>query len=54
MDKDLNKSKEFYEWIDKTFNFVDNGVKKLLFKAWCARGKVERNLTPHLPIKGEE
>ena len=40
--KDVNSTKEFYEWIKDTFNWVDNDVKKYMFRSWCARGKVER------------
>lgn len=38
--KNSNKSKEFYEWVDSTFDWVDNKAKRLMFRAWCARGKV--------------
>ena len=40
---DLNNQKEFYKWIDETFTFLDAGVRRLMFRAWCARGKAERN-----------
>lgn len=40
----MNKQKEFYEWLDKNFQWIDNDVKKLMFRAWCARGTTDRKL----------
>ena len=38
----MNKQKEFHEWLTKTFDWVDNDAKRLMFKAWCARGASDR------------
>ncbi len=42
MKKDVNNTKEFYEWIEKNFNWVDSAVKRLMFRAWCARNKKKK------------
>jgi len=42
MKKDYNKLSAFQDWIDKTFNWIDPEVKKYMKRAWCARGKVDR------------
>ena len=39
---DINKSKEFHEWIRKTFYYIDNDLKKFMFRAWCKALKVNR------------
>jgi len=46
--KDINNRKEFYEWLRETFDWIDNDVKSLMYRAWCARRKTF--LTP----KGEQ
>ena len=38
----MNKQKEFHEWLRKTFTWVDNDAKKLMYRAWCARGASDR------------
>ena len=30
------ETKDFNAWIKSTFNLIDNDVKKLMFRAWCA------------------
>ena len=40
----MNKQKEFHEWLTKTFDWVDNDAKRLMFKAWCARGTSDRKM----------
>lgn len=39
MSKDINNKKDFHEWLQKTFGWVDNEAKRLMFRAWCARRK---------------
>jgi hypothetical protein len=41
---DINKTKEFYEWKDKTFTYVDHEVKTLMYRAWCAGIKEARKI----------
>lgn len=40
---DLNKTKGFHEWLSKHFKWIEKDVKKLMYTAWCARGKLERD-----------
>lgn len=39
MNKDINNTREFHEWLRQTFNYVDSSVKSLMYRAWCARRK---------------
>ena len=35
------ETKEFHLWLNEKFKWVDNDVKRLMFKAWC-RAKNEK------------
>ena len=39
---DVNNLAGFYDWIRNTFNWVDPAVKGYMKRAWCARGKIDR------------
>ena len=34
------ETKEFHKWLNDKFEWVDNDVKKFMFKAWRARAKL--------------
>ena len=36
------ETKEFHKWLREKFKWVDPGVKKYMFKAWCARAKEKK------------
>ena len=36
------ETKEFHEWLRSKFNWIDNDVKRLMFKAWCGRAKLDK------------
>ena len=36
------ETKEFHKWKDENFNWVDDDVKKLMFKAWCGRARLDK------------
>ena len=33
--------KEFHKWLNETFDWIDNDAKRLMYKSWLARAKVE-------------
>ena len=35
------ETKEFHKWLNKKFNWVDSSAKRLMFKAWCGRAKLQ-------------
>lgn len=40
--KDINNLKDFSDWVEEVFDWVDPRLKRFMRRAWCARGKYDR------------
>ena len=36
-----NETKDFNEWLNSKYTWVDCDMKKIMFKAWCARASLK-------------